>query len=349
MEPVNAKLKLKMNKDKLNLTDPKISFDFLFEDISLCLNETQYREIVCTIQRFITDFKNAKYKKYRPLETGRGKKDYKNWWHYLVNAVMHDKREAKKKWSWSWMKEWIEDRKNYVRFWASKKLGREFDKELFEELEKKLSFEAICSFRELGDILYWREKKKAAETKKKSSSNFFSFAWGNSKEEQEIEITPLLMKEIYSSLKVEKQEIEKQQLFPKDYVKMKINFKINKFSAKMKECAKKSIIEVNLHDSELELQVRENSLSLFYALQNWALTDFHSSSKPLDLIFCMNKENPQIAVEFHSNPIDEHADVVIKGNFDPIEILFSPFLFDRLGLLSFLLFSKNKLFPSFLD
>ena len=238
-----------------------------------------------------------------------------------MNCVQSDLKEEKKTWKWNFIKEWITDKRKYISYWYEMKTGKfqEKNKKDFDELEEKWPYNTIYFFRELGDNLYFKEKKRIEEVKK-SNTGLISWVWGSqSLKFGDIEMSPEVMKDLYSSLNINEKDDLSSKKYPPDYVKMKVDLHVKSFNLGLKITQKESLyplVNFELNDFQIQNIVRENSLSIVGTLKSSSLVDYYTKKdKPFFLISPVKKDKEQINLEFHTNPLAKNVDLLIRGDF----------------------------------
>jgi hypothetical protein len=153
--PINGHLRAKLRQIDAPNTIPLVFADLLFSNVSISLDDWQYRNIL-SILDYITNF--ATYEKFRKMVPQCGfdtVENRKKWWLSAIRALRQD-MENVQYFTWDQVMSRKMKRKEYIALYKrSKKLPwldplDDFDVEKLQMLENELDFETIVFFRELA-------------------------------------------------------------------------------------------------------------------------------------------------------------------------------------------------------
>ncbi|DBA04983.1 TPA: hypothetical protein N0F65_006985, partial [Lagenidium giganteum] len=123
LKPIDASARLIVNRDPFETSVPKFELDVSIDEVALRLEESQYCDVLYLAATFQIPEHIKKYQRYRKFRprTAIADSNKGEWWRYAINAIMHDVRTKRMRWSWSYMKERRTDRKRYVALWHRRK------------------------------------------------------------------------------------------------------------------------------------------------------------------------------------------------------------------------------------
>jgi hypothetical protein len=168
LKPVSGKLELAMLRDSFvtDFSKPQYLFTFLFENIGVSLQESQYRDFASLAEGFRLQTLRLPYMDLqRPRERPTARP--REWWQYGVRAVLKNLKETRAQWSWQRILERKRDRTRYILLYADYKRaasaaaasGSAAPLQVAElvALEEKLSYEDILMYRSLCEALLRRQ------------------------------------------------------------------------------------------------------------------------------------------------------------------------------------------------
>jgi len=107
IQPICGDLKAYLYmSDDINLSIPKITLDFVFKEIGLSLEESQFKEVLNLADYIGNYIKGKNVRKYRPKE--RPNKNPKAWWKFISQVILGEVRERRKTWTFEYMKKKME-------------------------------------------------------------------------------------------------------------------------------------------------------------------------------------------------------------------------------------------------
>lgn len=234
LKPVSGLLKATLDRGDLVLSRPRLQLDAELQKIGVALTSSQFQRAQDVLEHFSLYVRSLEYMDIRPPVDVRPKNDPKAWWKFVLTAVRRDIRKRNETWTWEYMKQRSRDRTAYMALHEKKlstslaKMSSEEQKQL-EVLELNLDYADIITFRQLAAASHQLKAQAAAE-KKKQQGWFGGWFGGGSKEEKDEEAKTAeqeaAMKEIYAAIGYNADQVEKETVFPKDYVKTAVNFKI---------------------------------------------------------------------------------------------------------------------------
>lgn len=246
LKPVSGLLKATLDRGDLVLTRPRLTLDAELSKIGVALNSSQFQRAQDVLEHFSLYVRSLEYMDIRPPVDVTPAKDPKLWWKFVLTAVRQDVRKKYVTWTWDYMKQRSLDRTTYMEL-HTKKLNvtlakmSSTDQKLLEALEKKLDYNDIITFRQLA-AASWQKKQQEAADKKKAQGWFGGWfgGGGSAKAEEKDEATKnaeqeAAMKELYAAIGYNAEQVEKETVFPKEYVKTAVNFKIESCTLELRQ------------------------------------------------------------------------------------------------------------------
>jgi hypothetical protein len=239
LRPVSGVLKATLDRGDLVLTRPRLKLDAELHHIGIALNASQFQRAQDLLEHFSLYVRSLEYMEHRPPVDVRPVDNPKLWWKFVLTSVRESVSKKYKCWTWEAIQARSRDRTQYLDLYEKKlaltaaKMSSE-DQKALEALEVKLEYGDLLTFRQLAHAS-WMRKQLAAQEKKKNQGWFGGWFGGGSgandkpKDEKEKQAeADAAMKELYAAIGfVADQVVEKETVFPKDYIKTLVNFKIS--------------------------------------------------------------------------------------------------------------------------
>ncbi|KAF2076434.1 hypothetical protein CYY_002237 [Polysphondylium violaceum] len=198
---VSAQLKAILNKSLVpSSTVPKYDLEFELGSTEFCLSDKQYRDITNIMEGFQLFKKSIEYRSSRPKE--QVLESPKKWWKYSIGCVLQKIHEKRYKNSWPYIKEFLRDKKEYIKLFRKLKKKTIFTTEQtrLESLEWKLPYEHILLFRNLAYKMIEKEDKlKLISNSNSSNNNSNTTTAGNSNNNMASKATPISSPSMSSS------------------------------------------------------------------------------------------------------------------------------------------------------
>ncbi|KAH3757405.1 vacuolar protein sorting-associated protein vps13 [Pelomyxa schiedti] len=211
---ISWKAKMTINRNKIpDPLFPETAFELDLDEIDFDLNDTQYKDFMELLDIWSDYGLGEKYRKLKP--SGRPKDNLLKWFQYAAKAQLSDIQEAKKVNQWSYIKQFIQYRKEYLLLY--RKLLAEVKMTPSElarltELETLLTYEQISFMREIAHQAYKYDKefleRKCAELKQQRNqqgwfSRVLSFTRSDptaAEFDAVMDLTPEMEKEVFCSV-----------------------------------------------------------------------------------------------------------------------------------------------------
>lgn len=316
LKPVSGLLKATLDRGDLVLSRPRLQLDAELQKIGVALTSSQFQRAQDVLEHFSLYVRSLEYMDIRPPVDVKPSQDPKAWWKFVLTAVRRDIRKRNETWTWDYMKQRSRDRTAYMALHEKRlkvslsKMSAEEQKQL-EVLELNLEYNDIITFRQLAAASYQLKQQAAAD--KKKEQGWFGGWFGGGKAAEKDEATKsaeqeAAMKEIYAAIGYNAEQVEKETVFPKDYTKTAVNFKIQSCrlelrqddlldEAKIESSASSSpsgstdvalssakpsgsrnptIISFDQNGFMVSLLMREGSMSVISTLDTIKMSDFHT-------------------------------------------------------------------------
>ena len=156
LSPISATLKVVLNRDPVPDMDiPKMTLNFVFDQVALSLNTYQYRDILDTMVYFQRANKYGKYNHYRPVVSIQ--QDPMAYWKFMIKYKLKEIKKSRKQWKWESMQKMKENRLEYIELYCKKKKLKKGlppdENERLEQLEEDLEYETVILY--VNYLLYF--------------------------------------------------------------------------------------------------------------------------------------------------------------------------------------------------
>lgn len=145
-----AKLELNPNPEVDGFVTPKIQLQLSMEKLGIGITRSQYQDIIQLGEKMDRMMKGSTYRKYRPYAV-KYRGNYKVWWKFAFDSVLHDIRRRKKNWSWDHMLEHRNLCKSYADVYKTKMTVKKVSSELIatcDFYEEKLDLFSLVVIRQ---------------------------------------------------------------------------------------------------------------------------------------------------------------------------------------------------------
>ncbi|KAE9341095.1 hypothetical protein PR003_g10157 [Phytophthora rubi] len=121
LKPIDASARLIVNRDVFDANVPKFEIDVNVSEVAFRLEESQYCDMLYLASALQIPDHYTKYQRHRKFRPQAAVfDDPAEWWRYAITAVLKDQQAKKQQWTWGFMKDRREDRKQYVGLWQQK-------------------------------------------------------------------------------------------------------------------------------------------------------------------------------------------------------------------------------------
>ncbi|MCJ1313085.1 hypothetical protein MMC25_006762 [Agyrium rufum] len=233
LKPITGRAGVEL--DKTGKSDkPKVKARLLFNELGFILDDEQYRDALMLVDLFHYFIRHQEYKKLQPKSTP--KEDPRAWLRFAGTAVLDKIHERNQKWTWEYMRQRRDDRRQYIELFKKKKKGQTLaanETEALNKLEEKSTYE---------DLRFWRSlarsqlrKENVGVKKEPPKQTWSSWVWGGGKKanpqeteksektEEDTTLTEEQRKELYDAIDWdEKKAIADAVDAPRETVKLQL-------------------------------------------------------------------------------------------------------------------------------
>lgn len=249
LKPVSGIGKVTINPHVDNKT-PKIDAALTFDEISVGVDDQQYRNVISMVDMFHFVIRHNQYRKYRDYsaeEQARPRALLK----YALTAIKSEIHEKNRRWTWDYFQERRDQRRKYVHLYKKKTIstlgaGETTD---LEALERDLTYEDIRFYRSIVDSQVHKDaaaRKQLEERWKREHPNrqntnsgggWGTWLWGSgggehggAQQPQTLEsLSDNERKELYDAIDFdEKGYVAAAFSMPRDALKLQIRAELNK-------------------------------------------------------------------------------------------------------------------------
>ncbi|KZT30580.1 vacuolar protein sorting-associated protein 13 [Neolentinus lepideus HHB14362 ss-1] len=357
LKPVTGEGRIVMN-NKIDKDIPRFDVQLLFDEIGVIVDDNQYRDAISLVDMFHFYSRQRQYRKVRPSEEDLRQNRARALFRFAGNAILSGIQERNRKWTWSYFAERRDDRKRYVELFKQKSIGPLVgnDLELFESLERKLSYEDIRFYRSIARSQLKKDyaaRRKIEEERKKqqasqSRSGWGSWLWGSSSgsagsstQEPSFsgEMTDEQRKELYEVLDYdEKAALVESFEAPRDALKAHINARLQRGSFALKADPHGSaadIISLVYDNFRADVIQRPDNFETSISLGDFRVFDgttpntlYHQIVHVKDSVVdepevtIQSSSEPFFFLKFENNPLDERADTALTMRMRHMEIIY---------------------------
>eukprot|EP01132_Coremiostelium_polycephalum_P004812 gene4812-5998_t len=315
LNPVCGSLKLLINKSIIpNKNIPAYTFNFDFDEISWFLESNQYSGIMALVDWFTILKRGEKYRKFKPKS---GLINSKLRWEFAINCILSEIKEKRAKWNPSFFEKRRKDRLDYINLYKLKQKKKTLNDTNKQKLERSLAEAqlkgeesilkaptSIVSPQSLSPKSAPLSPVSTSRNINNTSSGgggwFGWLGWGNSqskskmeeKREEEmllhnLELTEEQKRELYATIDYDEHQTTKNIVYPKDYVKTRINFNMKKGSISFRlkpydvsklDSSKNADLVIQLNNMSLKLDKFVESLYAQTILESICVRDYFTEN-----------------------------------------------------------------------
>lgn len=119
LKPVSGEARLVIHRTMTNDT-PKYDMQVFFDEIGVVLDRAQYRDTLSIVDVFHFYRRTHQYYKFRPAEEEYIANPAKARWKFALGAIKSEVHEKNRRWSWDYLAERRDKRKQYVELYVKK-------------------------------------------------------------------------------------------------------------------------------------------------------------------------------------------------------------------------------------
>lgn len=224
---------------------PKFDAQVIFDEIGVVIDRDQYRDVLSVIDVFHFYRRTHQYHKFRPSEEEFKANPAQARLKFALEAIRSEVHERNRRWSWAYLQERRDTRKQYVDLFV-KKLALPEGKQLpvdeaaaLSGIEVKSSYEDIRFFRSVARA----KAKKDAATRRKmelerqknqpQTQTWGQWLWGSSARSSDIDgsISEEEKKELDDIIDYDSSTAQETiETTPRDFMRARVSAKLNKGS-----------------------------------------------------------------------------------------------------------------------
>ncbi|PVV02833.1 hypothetical protein BB560_002703 [Smittium megazygosporum] len=351
INPISGTAKLSINKQK-EQEKSNINVDLEFDQFAITLDELQYHDILLLLTNFSNFQSRAKYLRFLPNPGIASEQVPRAMWKFALNCVSYEIDMRRKSWLWENIKKKCQMRRDYIRLYIISKTGAtmsELDSSLLSDFENDLSFDEIKLFRQLSIPAikkYYkknREKKAAGASSVNKSKSSWSSSWLGwasgysepSTEDTETQITEDDLNDLMNALDSEDIKYDSHDFTVEGSI-FTINASLRKSLLELVSVSdkKRNTILSILGENVLAHFVQLNqNMKVDLTVENFRVDDgtvvgsFFPQMVKMRQVSVSDGSNsfiPFLQVKYEQNPVDGHADSVIRLVSQSLDIVLNP-------------------------
>ncbi|KAI8823370.1 uncharacterized protein EV422DRAFT_352091 [Fimicolochytrium jonesii] len=345
LKPISGNAKIKTHKHQ-PADDARHTAFPEFEDLAFVIDRDQYTSSISLLGAFSSYLNSQKYRKFRPPRTITPALDPIAWFKFAGTSVLSDIQERNRRWTWAYMSERRDDRRQYIKLYSKQKEGPLTPEELsiLQELERKLSFDDIMLFRSMAltemrkSPTFHKPAPPKEQLKTSTWGGTLSNWWaGKAKEESSDNayLTDDQMKQLYDTIEFDPKVSKPAVELPKDAAILKIesSLKSGSLTLKSSRAAKAPLILLLFEDFNAGVTQYPSAISGTITLANMKLEDGSTVNTLYPTLIRAKKdthhltqtsETPFFSMGFEHNPLDGRADDAVSIVMLPLEVIYNP-------------------------
>ncbi|KAI5306994.1 hypothetical protein KEM56_005829 [Ascosphaera pollenicola] len=355
LKPVSCRAGIELDKTG-EMDRPRMKARFLFDELGFVIDDQQYRDALMLMDLFHSYYFTRENRDLRPQ--GSPKEDPKAWFRYAGNVVLRKIHDRNRRWTWDYIKERRDDRKDYITLFKQKKRDDLLDPEDTEKLthlEEKYSYEDLRFWRSLARSQMRKEKIETKQPQQKQ--NWSEWFWGTKKEEEQTVMTEEQKQELFQAIDWDEKKAAAESIdVPRDWVKFQIDVSLKNGSLTLRRDPHSTSIEViklMFDNFRAKAQIRPDSFAFAVDLGGLRLYDGSTrgslfpqvikvkdaAAQPKDALCDYGGEEDLNVSDddefvgytdslfhayFENNPLDGSADTAITLKLKSIEVIYNP-------------------------
>ncbi|BFZ57125.1 Vacuolar protein sorting-associated protein 13 [Savitreella phatthalungensis] len=345
LKPVSATGRITMNKLVVkDSTKPKTDVALIFDQIAFAIDQDQYRDALMLVDTFHFFLRHQEYRRHRPSKSV--KEDPRAWLQFAGNCVLRNVHERHVVWTWDYMKQRRNERREYIDLWKKKVNSATLTTEesaRLKHLEDDLKYEDIRFYRSLARGQLRKENALKPKQIAQQASGWLSWAWGGGtvKSDQATEQDPVMTeqqrKELYDAIEWdEKTAVAESVDAPKETVMLNLTATLKGGSFVMRRPKKDSstdVLTVDFHETTAKFVQRPDSFYADMALKSMRVKDGTTpGSLYTDMIRVKESsmeadssldDSPLFFAAFERNPLSGKADSEVTARLKALEIVYN--------------------------
>ncbi|KAF9015159.1 vacuolar protein sorting-associated protein 13 [Cyathus striatus] len=360
LKPVSGEGRVIVNH-KTSQHTPRFDVQLIFDEIGVAMDNAQYCDVISLVDMYHVYRRQHQYRKYQPSEEELSVNPARARLLFAGRCILANVHERNEKWTWKYFAERRDDRNRYVDLFQKKILYPQAligpDKDAFDALEKKLSYEDIRFYRSIArsrlrkdEVLRQRleTEKQRQQVQKQSWGSWLWGSSGNNKPSEDSAFTGTMTdeqrKQLYDVLDYdEKTALAESLKAPRDSQKICITAKLRKGSLALKTDPHGDVKDMMLlvfdifqatfiqRPDNMEASISLNGFRVFDGTTPDTLYPqiVHVKSRTelpgneLSGVHEADAENsPFFFVQFEQNPLDQRADSALTVRLRHMEVIY---------------------------
>ncbi|TFK77101.1 vacuolar protein sorting-associated protein 13 [Pluteus cervinus] len=347
LKPVSGDGRVTINH-KMDSQTPRFDAQLLFNEISVALDDHQYRDVISFVDMYHVYLRQRQYRQFRPLLEDHSIPPAKSRLMFAGQAILEGVRQRRRQWSWPYFAERRDDRNAYVSLFQ-KRLKNQLDpadNSKIEALERKLSYDDLRFYRSIARSrlkkdLAAQKASTAAIAQRPKAQGWVSWAWGSTEEKTSLdstlqgEMTEEQRKELYDVLDYDEKAalIESLSTAP-DFLKARLSAKLNKgtFAIRNRHTDTISdILSVVFDALQADVIQRPDNFEASISLVDLGVFDGTTTGTLHPKIVHVKDYLPAVIgstvepfffAKFENNPLDKRADTALTVRMRHMEIIY---------------------------
>ena len=356
LRPISGRAGVTLDRSG-KIENPKTKARLIFNELAFVLDDHQYRDTLMLLDFFHYFTRHHEYKKYRPEKTP--KEDPQAWLRFAGQAVLRKIQERNRRWTWEYMRERRDERKEYIELFKKKQKGENLspaEQTRLTALEEKLSYE---------DLRFWRSlartqlrKENVGVKKPEPKKTWTQWVWGSKKpEDAKADDQPVMTEEekqeVYKMIDFdEKKALSESFDLPREAIKLQVesSLETGSFTLKRKphDESPTDILSLNFDDFDAKFLQRPDSVLLDLKLGGLraydgctkgslfpqivqvkdAIAPNVGASEDLDERLVKgtheSTKDPLLHLVAEQHPLDDSADSKVDFKLKEIEVIYNP-------------------------
>mmetsp|Transcript_1298 Transcript_1298/g.4447 ORF Transcript_1298/g.4447 Transcript_1298/m.4447 type:complete len:3393 (-) Transcript_1298:60-10238(-) len=289
LRPINGNAKLTIQREgKINYALPRLKMDVEFEEVSLTLNDLQYKAVLESVDYVSNYQKYEQFRSLRPRERPSSLSSREKWWQYAYGATR--KTIESKSFTWEDVMMRLTYKDQYIDLYKrSKNLPwhkplNAVGKQSKAKIEEMLEYEDIVYFREIANEELKLEHKQHSEYIEKKGGppkkGWLSWITGSGKEkyseetEEAVKISTEQKDWLKQQIAYKEDEVSQTYKAPPDHVKFQINVGLKKGTLQLVDSRNFStIIEGVYTDLSAFVSIRQAAHNVKVTLTSFEVFD----------------------------------------------------------------------------
>ncbi|KAL1915167.1 uncharacterized protein VTP21DRAFT_7648 [Calcarisporiella thermophila] len=354
LKPVSGTGKVKLHK-RYGREVPKTEATLLFEELGFVIDDEQYRDALLMASLFHSYMRQAQYRKLRPPDEITPTSNPSRWFKYAGDCIISEIHERNRRWTWDYIRERRDDRREYIALYTNSKLERASEEDLkrLRDLEWKWDFEDIRFFRSLAKSHLKKARVEIAKREKEAQEQARQNSWfgwwygsqieGSSENDAETVVSEQQKQEFYEAIEWDERQAAAEAIeIPEDAIRFSCNAKLKTGSFSLRkdphQCSH-TILSLVFDDLSAGIIHRESSFKTTMTLGDLTLNDGTTEGTVYPQLIRVKEREPEeerkqmeidekynepfFSIIYEHNPINKQADNSVSIRMRHLEIIYN--------------------------